>query len=97
MPSAVRWLIQTFLKTCSRPEAEADRQWRQEVRLAEPQVLGMTLCWGLARAVRWVGGHEVRGLVSYDAYLQWRDSEAGAFCCCDCVIVCDCARPVALI
>ena len=39
----------------------------------------------------------VPGLVSYDAYLQWRDSEAGAFCSCDCVIVCDCARPVALI
>ena len=91
LPSAVKWLIQTFLKTCSRPEAEADRQWRQEARLAEPHELGMTLCWGLAWTVRWVGGRKVPRLVSYDTYLQWRDSEAGGFCCCDF------ARPVALI
>ncbi|KAI1786123.1 hypothetical protein LXA43DRAFT_1065348 [Ganoderma leucocontextum] len=75
-PSAVKRLIQTFLKTCARPSAEADRQWRQEARLAEPHELGMTLRWGLARAVRWVAGHEVRGLVSYEAYLLWRDAEA---------------------
>ncbi|TBU44806.1 hypothetical protein BD309DRAFT_861438 [Dichomitus squalens] len=75
-PSAAKRLIQAFLKTCSRPSPDADRQWRQEARLAEPHELGMTLRWGLARAVRWVNGHEVRGLVSYDAYLQWRDTEA---------------------
>ena len=77
-PSAVKRLIQTFLKTCTRPSMEADRQWRQEARLAEPHELGMTLRWGLARAVRWVAGHEVRGLVSYEAYHLWRDAEAGA-------------------
>ena len=79
--SAVRRLIQTFLKTCSRPSADAERQWREEARLAGPQELGMTLRWGLARVVRWVGGQEVRGLVSYDAYLQWRDTEAGTSFC----------------
>ena len=87
-PSAVKRLIQTFLKMCARRSTEADRQWRQEARLVEPHALGMMLRWGLAWAVRWVGGHEVRGLVSYDAYMQWRDSEAGAFCCCDCVRLC---------
>ena len=62
-PSAVKRLIQTFSKAFARPSAEADRQWRQEARLAEPHELGMTLRRGLARAVRWVGGHEVWGLV----------------------------------
>ncbi|RDX50699.1 hypothetical protein OH76DRAFT_436054 [Lentinus brumalis] len=74
--SAVKRLIQTFLKTCSRPSSEADRQWREEARLAGPHELGMALRWGLARVVRWVGGQEVRGLISYDAYMQWRDTEA---------------------
>ncbi|KAH9850430.1 hypothetical protein C2E23DRAFT_835083 [Lenzites betulinus] len=74
--SSVKRLIQTFLNTCSKASAEADRQWRQEARLAGPQELGMTLRWGLARVVRWVGAHQVRGLVSYDAYVEWRDSEA---------------------
>lgn len=77
--SAVKRLIQTFLKTCSRPSAEADRQWREEARLAGPHELGMTLRWGLARVVRWYGGQEVRGLVSYDAYMEWRDAEAGEY------------------
>lgn len=76
--AAVKRLIQTFLNTCTKASSEADRQWRQEARLAGPHELGMALRWGLARVVRWVGGHQVRGLVSYDAYSQWRDSEAGA-------------------
>ena len=42
----------------------------------EPHELEMTLRWGLAWAVRWVGGHEVRGLVSYDAYLQWAEQRS---------------------
>ncbi len=79
--SAVKRLIQTFLKTCSRPSSEADRQWREEARLAGPHELGMALRWGLARVVRWVGGQEVRGLISYDAYMQWRDTEAGVCPC----------------
>ncbi|KAH9896000.1 hypothetical protein C8Q73DRAFT_789784 [Cubamyces lactineus] len=74
--TSVKRLIQTFLATCSKPSSEADRQWREEARLAGPHELGMTLRWGLARVVRWVGGHQVRGLVSYDAYSEWRDSEA---------------------
>ncbi|KAL1942286.1 hypothetical protein VTO73DRAFT_6350 [Trametes versicolor] len=74
--AAVKRLIQTFLNTCTKASSEADRQWRQEARLAGPHELGMALRWGLARVVRWVGGHQVRGLVSYDAYSQWRDSEA---------------------
>ncbi|OSD02337.1 hypothetical protein PYCCODRAFT_1425435 [Trametes coccinea BRFM310] len=74
--TAVKRLIQTFLNTCTKPSSEADRQWRQEARLAGPHELGMTLRWGLARVVRWVGRQQVRGLVSYDAYCQWRDSEA---------------------
>ena len=48
---AVKRLIQTFLKTCNRSSAEADRQWREEARLADPHELGMTLRWGLARVV----------------------------------------------
>ncbi|KAI0367874.1 hypothetical protein BV20DRAFT_529986 [Pilatotrama ljubarskyi] len=74
--SAVKRLIQTFLDTCTKPSSQADAQWREEARLAGPHELGMTLRWGLARVVRWVRGHQVRGLVSYDAYSQWRDSEA---------------------
>ncbi|KAI0776988.1 hypothetical protein BD413DRAFT_234537 [Trametes elegans] len=73
---AVKRLIHTFLNTCAKHSVEADRQWREEARLAGPHELGMTLRWGLARLVRWVGGHQVRGLVSYDAYSEWRDSEA---------------------
>ncbi|KAI0739692.1 hypothetical protein C8Q80DRAFT_1111575 [Daedaleopsis nitida] len=73
---SVKRLIQTFLKTCARPSSEAERQWREEARLAGPHDLGMTLRWGLARVVRWVGRQEVRGLVSYDAYVEWRDTEA---------------------
>ncbi|CDO71773.1 hypothetical protein BN946_scf184923.g3 [Trametes cinnabarina] len=74
--TAVKRLIQTFLNTCTKPSSEADRQWREEARLAGPHELGMTLRWGLARVVRWVGGHQVRGLVSYEAYCEWRDAEA---------------------
>ncbi|KAH9911357.1 uncharacterized protein BXZ73DRAFT_82833 [Epithele typhae] len=74
--TSVKRLVQVFLKTCSKPSGEAERQWREEARLAGPPELGMTLRWGLARVVRWTNGQEVRGLVSYDMYLQWRDSEA---------------------
>ena len=75
--SSVKRLIQTFLKTCGRPSADAERQWREEARLAGPHELGMILRWGLGRVVRWMDGQEVRGLVSYEAYAQWRDAEAG--------------------
>ena len=51
-PPAVMRLIQTFFKKCARPWAEADRQWQQEARPVKPHELGMTLCRGLARAMR---------------------------------------------
>lgn len=85
--SAVKRLIQSFVRTCARSSSEAERQWREEAQLAGPHELGMTLRWGLARVVRWVGGQEVRGLVSFDAYISWRDTEAGA------LLVAGCIRP----
>lgn len=75
---AVKRLIRAFLQTCGRPSHEADRLWRDEARFAGPHELGMCLRWGLARVVRIVGGHEVRGLLSYEHYAQWRDAEAGS-------------------
>ncbi|KZT03110.1 uncharacterized protein LAESUDRAFT_660514 [Laetiporus sulphureus 93-53] len=74
--NAVKRLIKTFLRTCSKPSSEADRQWREEARLAGPHELGMCLRWGLARVVRIMKGQEVRGLVSYESYVEWRDAEA---------------------
>ena len=80
--SAIKRLIDAFLKTCNgRYSAEAERQWREEVRLAGPHELGMCLRWGLARIVRIVGGQEVRGLLSYNSYIEWSQAEAGAWCC----------------
>lgn len=77
--SAVKRLIDAFLKTCSgHYSPEAERLWREEARLAGPHELGMCLRWGLARIVRIVGGQEVRGLLSYAAYLEWSQAEAGA-------------------
>ncbi|KAI0791288.1 hypothetical protein C8Q75DRAFT_805635 [Abortiporus biennis] len=73
--SSVKRLIQAFLRTCGRPSHEADRLWREEARFAGPHELGMCLRWGLARVVRIIGGHEVRGLVSYDNYCLWREAE----------------------
>lgn len=75
---AVRRLIQAFLRTCSQPSGETEHQWREEARLAGPQELGMCLRWGLARVVRIMKGQEVRGLVPYESYVEWRDAEAGA-------------------
>lgn len=75
--SAVKRLIQAFLKTCGKPSHEADRLWREEVTFAGPHELGMCLRWGLARLVRIVGGQEVRGMLSYDTYIEWREAEKG--------------------
>lgn len=80
--SAVKRLIDAFLKTCTgRYSPEAERQWREEARLAGPHELGMCLRWGLARVVRIVGGQEVRGLLSYGNYIEWSQAEAGASSC----------------
>ena len=77
---SVRRLIDAFLKTCGgMPHEAAERQWREEATFAGPHELGMCLRWGLARVVRIVGGQEVRGLLSYENYLEWRTAEAGSF------------------
>lgn len=80
---AIKRLIQTFLRTCS-PNAgnsagEAELRWREEARFAGPHELGMCLRWALARVVRSVGGQDVRGLIAWDQYTEFRDAEAGAF------------------
>jgi Domain of unknown function (DUF1708) len=73
---AVNRLIDTFLHTCHAPNSQSvDSKWREEARFAEPHELGICLRWGLARVVRVVGGKQVRGLLSYESYVQWRDTE----------------------
>ncbi|TCD71065.1 hypothetical protein EIP91_000157 [Steccherinum ochraceum] len=73
---AVKRLISAFLKTCGRHSESAERAWREEAQFAGPHELGMCLRWGLARVVRMMGGQEVRGLVSYEHYMDWREAEA---------------------
>ncbi|KAL6301886.1 hypothetical protein BKA93DRAFT_818784 [Sparassis latifolia] len=73
--SAVKRPIQAFLRTCSKPGVESERQWRDEARFAGPHELGMCLRWGLARVVRIVKGQEVRGLLGLQSYVDWRDAE----------------------
>lgn len=77
--NAIKRLIQAFLRTCSSPSAESERLWREEARFAGPHELGMCLRWGLARVVRVVGGQDYRGLIAWDHYTEFRDSEAGAY------------------
>lgn len=75
--TAVKKLINAFLSTCRGMRQEAaEREWREEVKFAGPHELGMCLRWGLARVVRIVGGQEVRGLLSYESYLEWSTYEA---------------------
>ncbi|KAF9466768.1 hypothetical protein BDZ94DRAFT_1157316 [Collybia nuda] len=77
--SAIKRLIRTFLNTCminsGLAAEEAETRWREEARFAEPHELGMCLRWGLARVVRSVGGQDVRGLISWEHYIEFRDSE----------------------
>lgn len=81
--SAIKRLIQSFLNTCvsnaGQKAEEAEARWREEARFAEPHELGMCLRWGLARVVRSVGGHDVRGFIAWDQYVEFRDSEAGVY------------------
>lgn len=78
--TAIRRIIRAFLTTCARPtDAEAEHLWREEARFSGPHELGTVLRWGLARVVRIVGGQEVRGLLAWDHYFDFRDSEMGAF------------------
>jgi hypothetical protein len=75
--SATTRLIEAFLQTCNSRYSSVDQKWREEAQFAGPHELGMCLRWGLARAVRIVGGLEVRGLLNYESYIDWRDSESG--------------------
>jgi hypothetical protein len=75
--SATTRLIEAFLQTCNSRHPSLDQKWREEAQFAGPHELGMCLRWGLARAVRVVGGLEVRGLLNYESYIEWRDSESG--------------------
>ena len=69
--SGIRRLIDRFVDG-------NEQRWREEARFAGPHELGMVLRWGLARVVRVVGGQEVRGLLSWDHYQDWKDAEIGA-------------------
>ncbi|KAJ3494973.1 hypothetical protein NLJ89_g10702 [Agrocybe chaxingu] len=80
--SAIRRVIRSFLNTCASEARggagaqEAERKWREEARFAGPHELGMCLRWGLARVIRSIGGQDVRGLVSWEHYAEFRESEA---------------------
>ncbi|KAF8966109.1 hypothetical protein BDZ97DRAFT_1917804 [Flammula alnicola] len=78
--SSIKRIIRTFLNTCEpysgQKAQEAEGKWREEARFAGPHELAMALRWGLARVIRSVGGQDVRGLVSWEHYVDFRDSEA---------------------
>ncbi|KAI6111844.1 hypothetical protein EDD16DRAFT_1710186 [Pisolithus croceorrhizus] len=75
--STINQLISAFLDTCADPSSrEAEHRWRQEARFAGAHELGMCLRWGLARVVRVAGGQAMRGLISWEHYTDFRDSEA---------------------
>ncbi|KAG1748080.1 hypothetical protein EDB19DRAFT_1893817 [Suillus lakei] len=57
----------SFLETCT-GGIDAEHRWREEARLAGPHELGM--------CIRVVGGQAVRGLIAWDHYTEFRDSEA---------------------
>lgn len=85
---SIKRLIRSFLQMCSAQASpsmgfkDADRAWKEEAKFAGPHELGMCLRWGLARVVRVSGGQDVRGLIPWECYLQFRDSEAGKFVVC---------------
>jgi len=76
--NSVKRLIRAFLDTCT-GGADAELRWREEARLTGPHELGMCIRWGLARVVRVSGGQAVRGLIGWDHYTEFRDSEAGGY------------------
>ncbi|EGN97329.1 hypothetical protein SERLA73DRAFT_169698 [Serpula lacrymans var. lacrymans S7.3] len=74
--AAIQRLIKAFVDTCRFPEnKEVEWRWREEARFAGPHELGMCLRWGLARVVRVEGGQAVRGLIAWDHYIYFRDTE----------------------
>jgi hypothetical protein len=81
--SGVRRLIQTFLRTCVPfPALDAEGTWHEEAHFAAPAELAMCLRWGLACILRVSGINAVRGLLSWDAYVEWvRPSLVSNFFC----------------
>ena len=78
--SRVHRLIQSFLRTCvSFPAPDAEYTWREEARFAAPPELAMGRRWGLARVLRVSGGNAVHGLISWDMYVEWSESELCMF------------------
>jgi len=76
--SGIRCLIQAFLRACVPfPAPNAERTWHDEARFAAPAELAMCLCWGRARILRVSGGNAMRGLLSWDVYVEWSEAELG--------------------
>ncbi|KAI0052824.1 hypothetical protein FA95DRAFT_1569065 [Auriscalpium vulgare] len=74
--AGVRRIVQAFLRTCvAFPAPDAEAAWRDEVRFTGIPELAMALRWGLARVVRVIGGHAVRGLVAWESYAEWSEAE----------------------
>lgn len=78
-PNVIRKLISSFVATCPHHLAlsSTEAQWREEARFAGPHELAMLLRWGLARIVRLEQGVEVRGFVTWESYVLWRQQEQG--------------------
>ncbi len=75
--TSTKRLMRTFIDACADPGPKLHR-FREEARFAGPHELGMLLRWGLGRLVRIVDGQEERGLISWDHYTDFRDSELAA-------------------
>ncbi|KAK0201290.1 hypothetical protein DFS33DRAFT_1123669 [Desarmillaria ectypa] len=75
--TSTKRLIRTFIDACADPASKQHR-FREEARFAGPHELGMLLRWGLGRLVRIVDGQEERGLISWEHYTDFRDSELAA-------------------
>ena len=74
--SGVRRLVQASLRTCvSFPAPDAEHTWHDEARFAAPAEFAMCLRWGLARVLHVSGGNAVRGLLSWDMYVEWSEAE----------------------
>lgn len=76
-PNVVKKLIAAFTATCPHHLclSSTESQWREEAAFAGPQELAMLLRWGLARIVRLERGIEVRGFITWDTYVLWRQQE----------------------
>lgn len=78
-PNVVKKLISAFTATCPHHLALSSTEalWREDATFAGPHELAMLLRWGLARIVRLERGVEVRGFVTWDNYVLWRQQEQG--------------------